>query len=417
MTDQAGDFLKQSQALAQQSWESWMQALQQGRTLAGGQGPVPGFSGMPFAAAPFGNSPLGSSPLGNSPFGKPAAPTVEGMFERALGGMKSYFDWMQQAATAQTGSATPMDWQTQLQKMFSDGQQPFAKAFEGIDSTAAQGFVQQWQAWLTSMGQGGLNDLKGAGPLNMPAFGLHREQTQQQQALFAAMRESAQQQQRYQSLIMRANVQGLERLQAKLVERTEPGREVNSMKALYDLWVDAAEEAYAQIALSEEFSEVYGAMVNAQMLERGLQQEQLEQFCRQLGVPTRSDFDSLGRRLQELHRAQRADVPASGEGDELVALRAEIAELKKTLAGQRATRAPASASASDTKPSAKKTSAKRATAKEATAKKATAKKATAKKAAATKTPDKAAAPKAPSTGKKSATAKTSRTRRSAAKAS
>lgn len=407
MTDQAGDFLKLSQALAQQSWESWMQALQQGRTLADGQGPVPGFSGMPFAAAPFSNSPLGSSPLGNSPFDKPAAPTVEGMFERALGGMKSYFDWMQQAATAQTGSATPMDWQTQLQKMFSDGQQPFAKAFEGIDSTAAQGFVQQWQTWLKSMGQGGVSDLKGAGPLNMPAFGLHREQTQQQQALFAAMLESAQQQQRYQSLIMRANVQGLERLQAKLVEPTEPGREVNSMKALYDLWVDAAEEAYAQIALSEEFSEVYGAMVNAQMLERSLQQEQLEQFCRQLGMPTRSDFESLGRRLQELHRAQRADAPASGGGDELAALRAEIAELKKTLADQRATRAPAPASASGTKAAAKKTSAK----------KATAKKTTAKKATATKTPDRTAAPKASSTGKKSAAAKTSRTRRSAAKAS
>lgn len=382
MTDHARDFLKQSQALAQQSWESWVRALQQGGALASGQGAAPSFGGTPFNAAPF----------AHTGFGSPAAPTVEGMFERGFAGMKGYFDWMQQAAGAQAEGTTPMDWQAQLQKMFGGMEQPFAKAFEGIDSTAAQGFVQQWQAWVAALGQGGMHDFKSAPTANMPAFGMHREQTQQQQALMAAMWDSAQQQQRYQALIMRANAQGLERLQVKLAERTEPGREVNSMKALYDLWVDAAEEAYAQIAQSDEFSEVYGAMVNAQMRERALQQEQLEQFFRQLGLPTRSEVDSLGRRLQELRRAQRANQPGAGSDDEVAMLRAEIAELKKAVAAQRD-----DSTSTREAPSAKK--------------------GTVKKAPPKKAPAKKAARKASSASSKSASAKASRGRRTAAKRS
>lgn len=401
MTDHASEFLKQSQTLAQQSWENWMRALQQGSSLAGSQGATPAFGGMPFHAPPF----------GPSGFGSPAAPTVEGMVERGLAGMKGYFDWMQQLAGAPNASTPSADWQAQLQTMFGGMEPPFAKAFAGIDSSAAQGFVQQWQAWLTALGQGGMPDFKSAATLNMPAFGLHREHTEQQQALLAAMSESQQQQQRYQALIMRANAQGLERLQGKLAERMEPGREVNSIKALYDLWVDAAEEAYAQIALSEEFAEVYGAMVNAQMRERELQQEQLEQFFRQLGLPTRSDFASLGKRLQELRRAQRADADGAQRSDEVAMLRTEVAELKTALAARSTESTSTRASAPTGKPAAKK-----AAAKEAAVKKAAAKKSAVKKTPAKKTASKASG-EVSTASSKSVSSKSTRSRRTAAKRS
>ena len=53
-------------------------------------------------------------------------------------------------------------------------------------------------------------------------------------------------------LIQRANAQGLERLQARLAQRDAASPPIESLKALYDLWVDAAEDAYAEIALSDE---------------------------------------------------------------------------------------------------------------------------------------------------------------------
>ena len=155
-----------------------------------------------------------------------------------------------------------------------------------------------------------------------------------QQAVAAAVLESLQASARYQALIQRSNAQAMQRLQDKLAERAEPGRQIDSLKALYDLWVDAAEEAYAEIALTDEFREVYGNMVNTQMRVRQMQQQQTEQFCQQLGMPTRSEVSSLGERLQALRREFRASQATATEdrADEIMALRRELSALKRQVA-------------------------------------------------------------------------------------
>ena len=363
MADQASDFIRQSQAMAQQSWEQWMRYLQQGATQ-----PVSPFGGMgtgfPPTAPVFGMGAAAGTPMND-------------VLERSLGGIKGYLDWMQRAASSQ---ADPLgtDWQAQMQQMFGNASQPFAQAFGGIDSTAAQGFVQQWQAWLAAAGQGGWGGADWHKPQHMPAFGLQREQQEKQQALMAAMLDSVEQQRRYQALILRANAQGLERLQNKLAEHSEPGRQVESLKALYDLWIDSAEEAYAEIALSDEFREVYGAMVNAQMLERQLMQQQLEELCRQLGLPTRSEVDSLGKRLQEVRREQRA-ASHGGAGEDLAALRAEVSALKKQLAAAGISARAVAPDAATRSAAVAKSTGRKVVAKKATAKKTTATKATAKR--------------------------------------
>jgi polyhydroxyalkanoate synthase subunit PhaE len=264
------DFMRNYQALGQQSWDAWVGQLQ------------------PQAAAnPF--------------FTPPAAPASgSDTLERTLAGLKGYFDWMQGIA-AGGAAGQPGDWRQQVQQLFGGASQPFAQAFGGIDSAAAQGFAQQWQAWMQAAQHGGFGDLlKTHGPT--PAFGMNREQQMQQQAMAEAVLASFQASARYQALIQRANAQGMERLQNKLSEHSEPGRQIESLKALYDLWVDAAEEAYAEIALSDEFRQVYGEMVNTQMRARQMQQQQTEQMCQQLGMPTRSEVSSVGERLQALRR-------------------------------------------------------------------------------------------------------------------
>jgi polyhydroxyalkanoate synthesis regulator phasin len=304
MADPANDFIRDYQALAQQSWDAWTRQLQQQQ---------------PPAANPF--------------FTPPTAP-VSGndTLERTLSGLKGYFDWMQNAA-AGGAAAQPNDWRQQLQQMFGGGQ-PFAQAFGGIDSAGAEGFARQWQSWFQAAQHSGFGDLPGTqGPT--PAFGLNREQQMQQQAMSAAVLESLQASARYQALIQRANQQGMQRLQDKLAQHAEPGRQIDSLKALYDLWVDAAEEAYAEIALSDEFREAYAEMINTQMRVRQMQQQQTEQLCQQLGVPTRSEVSSLGERLQALRREFRASQSPSSEAhaDEIVALQREVAALKRQLAG------------------------------------------------------------------------------------
>ena len=305
MADPANDFIRDYQTLAQQSWDAWTRQLQQQQAQP--------------AANPF--------------FTPPAAPASgNDTLERTLAGLKGYFDWMQGAA-AGGATAQPADWRQQVQQLFGGASQPFAQAFSGIDSAGAEGFARQWQSWWQAAQHGGFGDPPGThGPT--PAFGLNREQQMQQQAMSAAVLASLQASARYQALVQRANTQGMERLQGKLAQHAEPGRQIDSLKALYDLWVDSAEEAYAEIALSDEFRETYGEMVNTQMHVRQLQQQQTEQMCQQLGVPTRSEVSSLGERLQALRREFRASQTSAPEdhADEIMALRRELAALKRQLA-------------------------------------------------------------------------------------
>jgi class III poly(R)-hydroxyalkanoic acid synthase PhaE subunit len=154
--------------------------------------------------------------------------------------------------------------------------------------------------------------------LDTPAFGHTREQQAQQQALLRALLDHQQASARYQELLARAQSRGAERMQRKLAE---PGFQVDSLKAMYDLWVDAVEEAYAEIALSDEFREAYAAQGNTQMRVRQLQQQQVEQWCREVGLPTRSEVATLGQRVQQLRRELRRMQAAGKSTSETAAVK------------------------------------------------------------------------------------------------
>ena len=95
------------------------------------------------------------------------------------------------------------------------------------------------------------------------------------------------------------------RFERKLEEHAEPGRQLQNARALFDLWIDAAEEAYAQVALSEDFRHAFAGLANAQArLRLGVQRE-VEQVCSLFGMPTRTEVDSAHRKIVELERAVR----------------------------------------------------------------------------------------------------------------
>src|SRR3546814_11032795 len=99
--------------------------------------------------------------------------------------------------------------------------------------------------------------------------------------------------------------------QRKLAARSQPGKQLESARALFDLWIDAAEEAYAEVALSPEFRKSYGAMVNAQMKLRQAVQGEVEQAAAQMGMPTRTEVDGANHKNADVGRALRP-VPARG---------------------------------------------------------------------------------------------------------
>ncbi len=248
--------------------------------------------------------------------------------ERLLTGAKSYFALLQSMAAKSANGSDALDakaWADKLRESFN---------FPGADASLFDNPLARALREVAGKGAKSIEELsKGAEPwmreaqtlLGLPAFGYLREHQEHYQKFAQAMLDQQQQTNRYNALLVRASARAFELLEDKLSQRAEPGRQIDSVRALYDLWVDAAEDAYAEIALSDEFREVYGALVNAQMRVRKHVQEEVERVATDLGMPTRTEIDSMGKRLHEVRRElkQRDELAA-----ELAALRAEIEKLK-----------------------------------------------------------------------------------------
>ena len=155
--------------------------------------------------------------------------------------------------------------------------------------------------------------------LNMPAFGSNRESQERKQALIKHIGSYMQAMQGYQALQMKSIQMAVERMQSKLEERNEHGRQLDSLKAVYDLWIDALEESFAEVAMTKDYQLAYGQLVDAQMRVRANVQKQIELASGEIGMPTRSELEGVHQKLAETRRTLRV---------ELNELKAEIAELK-----------------------------------------------------------------------------------------
>lgn len=294
------DWMGQWQAFARQYSDAW-QELARGATPAPALAPaMPGFEA--WARMFPGHGAQGE--------------TIERMAESARG----YASFLQSTLGALSGQSGAPAWGGAVLRGFAP------------DAATTAAFTPPFTAIADALGaamQPGNGTAELRNWLNLPAFGLMREHQEHYRDSALAWIEYQEQQKRYGALMMKAAKRGFELFEGKLTEREQPGRQIDSLRGLYDLWVDAAEEGYAEIALSEDFREAYGALVNAQMRVRSHVATEVERVAGELGMPTRSEVDSIGERLQALRREVRAAAGStrSGLAAEVAALRREVAAL------------------------------------------------------------------------------------------
>lgn len=312
-------------ALGQQFWQSWTDFAQsqasQASKATGAAGAMPTMpnwhEGLEFWSRLTGKNPSHD-----------AAHAIEQMTAHGQRLMQ-----MLQAIAQQVGEGKPVS-ATEFSRTWKEllgGGNPMLETLRSLGTQGAQGWEQLMQGVEPVLAQlrGERNTV-----LGMPAFGLNRERQEHLQAILRAQAEYGEKLAAYSSLLAKAGERGLEYFEAKLAERSEPGRQLDSMRAVYDVWIDAAEEAYAESALSPEFRRVYGEMVNAQMQLKLLMQRELDHQFGQLGLPNRSEVDGAHRKIHAMQR-------------ELRELRNELRELR---AGRpAATAGPRSASADASK--------------------------------------------------------------------
>ena len=168
--------------------------------------------------------------------------------------------------------------------------------------------------------------------LAMPGVGYTREWQEQSQALARLWMAHQQAYRDYNEIFSRVGVNTVKRFQDKIMALSGSENPVSTLRELYDLWVDCAEDAYAEMVNTEEYSQANARLVNTLMAWKREGRQMLDETLSMLGLPSRRELDSVHKRLHQLRKQQHTGGDTAMKA-ELEALRAEVEALKQHSGG------------------------------------------------------------------------------------
>ncbi|GAB3733259.1 class III poly(R)-hydroxyalkanoic acid synthase subunit PhaE [Luteimonas pelagia] len=299
------------EALARQYWTAWGDLLREG---GGRPGVAAGFgTGSPWDAG------LRAWQEGLAEWSR-LAHGARGGADAALGESfahaHAWYARMQQVAAQMAGApqADPAGiaeaWR---QALGATGENPFPEMFRQLRGQGRDG-ASQWiedaTPWLEAVRR------EAASWMGMPPVGFAREHQGRWQALARAHVDYQQAQGAWNGLMARTGEDALEAFERALSDRAARGALPTTARGLFDAWIDAAEAAWAERALSPEFREVHGALVAAQMKLRAGVQREVEEMAAHWGMPTRTEVDATHRKVAQLEReVRRLKDALAGRGE------------------------------------------------------------------------------------------------------
>ena len=109
----------------------------------------------------------------------------------------------------------------------------------------------------------------------------------------------------FNNAMCKVGINALDAMQVKIINMAESGKEFNSLREVYDLWVDCNEEAYANFVFSEEYSRLNGKLTNALMAVKQHGRNLVDEVLGAMNMPTRRGINTMQKRQQEMRREQK----------------------------------------------------------------------------------------------------------------
>ncbi|MGD2137689.1 MAG: class III poly(R)-hydroxyalkanoic acid synthase subunit PhaE [Gammaproteobacteria bacterium] len=176
--------------------------------------------------------------------------------------------------------------------------------------------------------------------LSLPPVGYTREWQEQFQEWTRLYLEYTQAMQHFAQLLGRVLQRAIELFRGKMTTVIKEGESLGGLRAVYDLWIDCGEEAYAEMVATPEFPRLQAELVNALMRMKRHEQLMVEEVLTALNMPTRREMDTTHARVYELQRQLRGLRDALEDGEALTQLREELDEVRERLVARKT--APAS---------------------------------------------------------------------------
>ncbi|MHA7832996.1 MAG: poly(R)-hydroxyalkanoic acid synthase subunit PhaE [Algiphilus sp.] len=290
-------------------------------------------------------------------------------FSNVSSPLKNPFDWSAWQTGGATSAQDPTAWMqqffAQIRQAMPDGKDASTAEWQKAATALSDSMTTQWERWSELFSHAG-GATRGSGAMHsgiqnlldeqMAPLGLSREATRQMQELADVHAQMGPAIAKLQEALAGFPDQ-FQKALAKLIEqRTHAGQPVTSLHGMIDLWIEAGELAFADIAHSDAFSRAFGGFTDALSRAKIARSKWLDGQLQTIGLPTRTEMQTSHERLQQARRDIRA-------------LKREVAELRALVEEQQGSSArnDAAPAAPAAKKAAAKKSARKASGKQASA--------------------------------------------------
>ncbi len=244
------------------------------------------------------------------------------------------------------------DWQKVLNEQFDAMKSAFAQSETLQDAFTTAPFLQAdfQKDYLKVFDI--LTNVEKYSPI--PGIGSTRESQEQIQEGIRLMGEYQEVSHDFNMVMSKVGVEAMEVMRLMIIEMAERGEKINSLREMYDLWVECNEKAYADYVTTDEYSELYGRLSNALMAVKQHYGKLMDKVLAKLNLPTRRGRDTILKRLQEMKRNQSKSVV------KIAALEEELQALRQMIEGKKGTSSPAAPDSTAKSKKAKKKAKKKA---------------------------------------------------------
>ena len=253
---------------------------------------------------------------------------AKGFYEKLIDETQSFYYVTDQLSRFMHGLAeinrSSEEWQKQLDQCFEDMKNHMMSS-QGNMGQVLNGMFGAWQLPMDTlqrtMSFGSMSPgdfLQGVKPemdqvgqvtdkfLSVPGVGYTRESQEQMQEGMRLLANYQRTAHEYHVEISKVGLSALDIMKQRIMEMAENGEEMTTLREVYDLWVDCNEKAYADFVFSDEYSKIYGKLVNDLMALKQHGQLFMDETMSALGMPTRRGMNTMQKRQQEMRRELQA---------------------------------------------------------------------------------------------------------------
>ncbi len=233
---------------------------------------------------------------------------------------QNYINMMGNFCDAAGQSKTPEDavktWLCAMQKFFDtaiqSNTQPYdaAAQYKNFMETLTAGTPGWWASAMKNPYTADKSPWQQTGFLldpfgfyaSMPGIGYTREKQEHLNKLYNLWVDYEGATRTYNVEMSKVGMQALQKFNEYLQSPPDDHAPLQSLKDIYAKWVDISEEVYARYAVSDEYTAMYGKVVNALMAYKKQLHILIDDAIEQMNLPTRQEIDSLHQHVQELRR-------------------------------------------------------------------------------------------------------------------